>query len=161
LTVLDQPMGDVYGAHWSTDGRFDVPDAATPDEAVYLPGRNLLLAAKAGVWCGLRKVGTLAFGTLKANPFADGTPEFDRELAAVLQSALGAAIRVVRPFAGKTKDEVLRIGLARGLPIELTFSCLAPSADGLECGACNKCEERRRAFARVGLPDPIPGRAVG
>src|SRR4051794_24728928 len=62
LHVLDEPIADVYGdSHWSTRGT-DVPDAATADEAVYLPGRNLLLAAKASVWCRLRGIEALAFG---------------------------------------------------------------------------------------------------
>src|SRR5690348_3110213 len=47
--VLDEPVAEAYGdAHWST-GAGSVPDARTPDEAVYLPGRNLLLGAKAAV----------------------------------------------------------------------------------------------------------------
>src|SRR5262245_531525 len=53
LVVLDEPIRDVYGSHWSTDGN-GVPGAQTPDEAVYLPGRNLLLAVKASIWCRLR-----------------------------------------------------------------------------------------------------------
>jgi 7-cyano-7-deazaguanine synthase len=42
---------------------------------------------------------------------------------------------------------------AEGLPLELTFSCIAPE-DGLHCGRCNKCAERARGFARAGLADP-------
>src|SRR4029079_12318971 len=42
LVVLHQPTADLYGQHWSTTGE-TVPDESTPDEAVYLPGRNLLL----------------------------------------------------------------------------------------------------------------------
>src|ERR1700687_1306135 len=39
LVVLDQPIADVYGPHWSITGK-DVPDANSADEAVFLPGRN-------------------------------------------------------------------------------------------------------------------------
>src|SRR5262249_12845777 len=39
LTVLDMPVRDLYGDHWSITGR-GVPGAATPDDAVFLPGRN-------------------------------------------------------------------------------------------------------------------------
>src|SRR4051812_25041981 len=42
LTVLDQPVADVYGPHWSVTGE-NVPGDDTPDDAVFLPGRNLLL----------------------------------------------------------------------------------------------------------------------
>ena len=74
LTALQLPVADVYGAHWSVSGA-DTPDETTPDEAVYLPGRNLLLLAKTTVWCGLHGVGTIALGTLRGNPFADSTAE--------------------------------------------------------------------------------------
>ena len=52
LVILDLPMADVYGDHWSTTGQA-VPGAETPDEAVYLPGRNALLLIKAVLWCRL------------------------------------------------------------------------------------------------------------
>lgn len=152
LTVLDEPIAQVYGDHWSNAGRPGVPDAATPDEAVYLPGRNVLLAAKAAVWCRLRGIETLAFGTLRANPFPDSTPEFFRDFESVLNRALGGSLRIVRPYAGMSKAEVLRRGA--GLPLHLTLSCLDPvGPDFRHCGACNKCEERRRAFAEAGIVD--------
>ena len=49
MVVLDLPVADLYGAHWSLTGD-DPPGADSSDEAVYLPGRNLLLLSKAGVW---------------------------------------------------------------------------------------------------------------
>ena len=41
---------------------------------------------------------------------------------------------------------------ARGVPLELTFSCISP-VRGLHCGRCNKCAERRAAFRDAGLTD--------
>ena len=75
LQILDEPVADIYGPHWSTDGS-RVPDARSDDEAVYLPGRNVLLIAKAAVWCMLRDVDELALGCLQSNPFPDSTPAF-------------------------------------------------------------------------------------
>jgi 7-cyano-7-deazaguanine synthase len=75
LTVLEEPLGDVHGSHWST-GAASVPAAGTSDEAVYLRGRNVLLTLNASVWCRLRHVGTLALGCLGSNPFADSTSDF-------------------------------------------------------------------------------------
>src|SRR5438874_8708183 len=49
LTLLDMPVADLYGDHWSLTGR-GVPDAASPDEAVFLPGRHVLLRSKALLW---------------------------------------------------------------------------------------------------------------
>ena len=149
LTVLELPIADVYGSHWSVSGT-DAPDDTTPDEAVYLPGRNLLLLAKTTVWCALHGVGTIALGTLCGNPFADSSPAFFSGLAAMASLALGHQLNVVTPFAELTKAEVLERG--RDLPLEHTFSCVAP-VDGRHCQTCNKCAERRKAFAAAGIED--------
>ncbi|MGE3822300.1 MAG: 7-cyano-7-deazaguanine synthase [Isosphaeraceae bacterium] len=150
LTVLEEPIAQVYGDHWSNAGRPGVPDALTDDDAVYLPGRNVLLAAKAAVWCRLRGIEALAFGILKGNPFPDGTPDFFSDLAGVLNRAMDGRLRILRPYERSTKSEVLRRGL--GLPLSLTFSCLDP-VENRHCGRCNKCEERRKAFQRLGVAD--------
>jgi 7-cyano-7-deazaguanine synthase len=65
--------------------------------------------------------------------------------------AVGGSVRVLRPYAALSKWEVMQRG--EGLPLGLTFSCIHP-AGMLHCGRCNKCAERRRAFADASLPDP-------
>ncbi|HZY84613.1 MAG TPA: 7-cyano-7-deazaguanine synthase [Gemmataceae bacterium] len=150
LHVLDMPVQDLYGAHWGLTGE-GVPGAETPDEAVFLPGRNLLLLSKAMLWCYLNGVHELALAPLEANPFPDATPEFFSACEAVVNQAVGGRVRVWLPYRGLSKAEVLRRG--RGLPLEWTFSCIRPD-DGKHCGACNKCAERRRGFAAAGEPDP-------
>jgi 7-cyano-7-deazaguanine synthase len=150
LTVFELPIADVYGNHWSVSG-MEAPDETTPDEAVYLPGRNVLLLAKTTVWCALHGVRTIALGTLRGNPFADSSPAFFSGFAAVAGLALGHQLEVVTPFAQWSKAEVLERG--RDLPLEHTFSCVAPVGDR-HCQTCNKCGERRKAFAAAGIDDP-------
>jgi 7-cyano-7-deazaguanine synthase len=149
LAVFELPVADVYGPHWSVSG-MDAPDAATPDEAVYLPGRNLLLLVKTSVWCALHGVGRIALGTLKGNPFADSSREFFGGFAALADLAMANRLEVITPFAGLSKAEVLALG--RDLPLEHTFSCIAPVGDR-HCQTCNKCAERRKAFAEAGIED--------
>ena len=149
LVVVDEPIRDVYGPHWSTDGG-GVPGAETPDEAVYLPGRNLLLTVKSALWCRLRDIPELALGSLGTNPFPDSTPEFFRGLEAVIGQALRGSPKLLRPFDRLHKSDVVALG--DGLPLELTFSCIRP-VDGLHCGVCNKCAERRKGFRDADQPD--------
>ncbi|MCS6851693.1 MAG: 7-cyano-7-deazaguanine synthase [Gemmataceae bacterium] len=149
LHVLDLPVGDLYGEHWSLSGE-GVPDANSEDEAVFLPGRNVLLLAKAMLWCHLRQVPTLALGILHANPFPDATPHFFCAYQDAVNEAVGGRVRVLRPYSGLTKAEVIR--RADGVPLELTLSCLRP-IQGRHCGRCNKCAERRRAFRAAGRAD--------
>lgn len=150
LVVLDEPIRDVYGPHWSTDEGEEVPGAETPDEAVYLPGRNLLLTVKAAIWCRLRDIPSLALGSLGSNPFPDASPEFFNGLEAVLAQALSGAPELIRPYSHSHKADVIRRNA--GLPLRLTFSCIHPIS-GLHCGVCNKCAERHKGFLDAGVPD--------
>ena len=149
LTVLDLPVRDLYGAHWSTTGR-RVPNARTPDEAVYLPGRNLLLLSKAAVFCALNKIDSIAVGSLGHNPFPDATPRFFREFATVASKALNSRVKIIAPFRALPKEQVVRRG--KSLPLNLSFSCIAPRR-GMHCGRCNKCAERQQAFCKAGVED--------
>lgn len=163
LTVLHIPVEDIYREHWSLSG-IDVPDWTTADEAVELPGRNLLFASKASVWCSRNQTNVLAFGTLGANPFPDASPEFFLKMQQSISLAIGAPFFIARPFSGMKKSEVVKMGAH--LPLHLSFSCIDPrrpkhathakaATDDMfiHCGACNKCQERKKAFREGGLLD--------
>ena len=123
LTIVELPMRTLYGTHWSFTGR-DLPSAGTPDAAVYLPGRNILLTTCAGILCAQRGIGTIVLGTLRGNPFADASPRVLRMLARTLAAALGHPLRILTPLARVRKASLIR--RARALPLHLTFSCLQP-----------------------------------
>ena len=149
LRVLDLPVRDLYGVHWSLSGE-DVPGYDGAVDSNYLPGRNLLLLAKVAVLCALADADRIAMAALSANPFADGTPEFFRGFADVASQALSKRLSIKIPFRALDKAEVIRRG--RDLPLELTLSCIQPR-NGTHCGDCTKCAERREAFAASGVPD--------
>ena len=58
------------------------------------------------------------------------------------------------------KEDVIRLGAALGVPLELTLSCMNPVEGSgelpMHCGLCSKCRERRDAFAAAGVVDPTP-----
>jgi 7-cyano-7-deazaguanine synthase len=152
LVVCDLPVQPLYESHWSVSGQ-GVPDDQTSDDAVYLPGRNLLLLAQPSVWCALHGVHAIALGTLKGNPFPDSTRDFFDGFAILAERAMGHALEVLTPYAELTKTEVIERG--RGLALEHTFSCIDPR-DGRHCGQCNKCAERKHAFAACAVDDDTP-----
>src|SRR5436305_5171172 len=149
LVVLDLPLADLYDGHWSLTGN-DTPAAETPDEAVFLPGRNALLIVKAAVWCQLHAISELAMAPLGTSPFGDATSEFFRDFEAAINRGGQRRVRLSRPFGEMNKRQVMDLG--RDMPLELTFSCIAP-VKGLHCGRCNKCAERRAAFREAGMED--------
>jgi 7-cyano-7-deazaguanine synthase len=152
LVSLSVDMRDVYAStHWAVTG--DAPAYHTPDEDVYLPGRNIILLSKAAVFCAAANIDRVAIGTLDHNPFPDATPEFRASIAQTLSLGLAHPLRIDAPYARSSKADVIRRGIALGVPFELTLSCMKP-AGTMHCGTCSKCRERHDAFVEAGMPDP-------
>ena len=151
LASLAFTVADLYPpTHWALRGA--PPAFDTPDEDVYLTGRNIMLLSKAAIYCAQHGIGRLAIGPLAGNPFPDATPEFFSAMARALALGLNHAIEVVAPFAHLDKSDVIRLGAELGIPLALTLSCMNPQG-GLHCGRCSKCRERRDAFRDAGVED--------
>lgn len=152
LVRLSFTAEDLYPAtHWALRGQ--PPSFDTPDEDVYLAGRNVMLLSKAAIHCSQHGIGRIALGPLAGNPFPDATPEFFDAMARALSLGLAHTIVVDAPFASMEKSEVIRLGVELGVPLELTLSCMNPQ-NGSHCGRCSKCRERRDGFAEAGVSDP-------
>lgn len=152
LAHLAFSVRDLYPAtHWALRG--EPPAFDTPDEDVYLTGRNIILLSKAAIYCAQHRIGRLAIGPLAGNPFPDATAEFFDAMGRALSLGLAHDLTVVAPFASMSKGAVIRLGMELHVPLDLTLSCMSPS-DGKHCGRCSKCRERRDAFRDADIPDP-------
>jgi 7-cyano-7-deazaguanine synthase len=156
LASLAVDMTDVYpAAHWARRGA--APAYHTPDEDVYLPGRNIVLLGKAGVFCAAAGLGRLVIGTLDHNPFPDATPAFREAMASALSLGLAHPLEIAAPYARVGKAEVIARGQAAGVQLELTLSCMNAATNGSafprHCGVCSKCRERHDAFLEAGVTD--------
>jgi 7-cyano-7-deazaguanine synthase len=159
LASLSVDMTDVYAAsHWAIQGQ--PPGYHTPDEDVYLPGRNVILLGKAGVFCAAANIERLVLGTLDHNPFPDATPAFRSAMESALSLGLAHQLSIDAPYARTSKADVIRRGAALGAPLALTLSCMQPKMPGTEarhvlhCGLCSKCRERHLAFVEAEIADP-------
>jgi 7-cyano-7-deazaguanine synthase len=158
LTRVEFTMRDVYPpTHWAIRG--EPPAYDTPDEDVYLTGRNLVLLTKAGVVAARHGAHRIALGPLAGNPFPDARPEFFASMSNSLSLGLDHKIEIATPFLEWEKDAVIKRGVALSVPLELTLSCMNPR-EGLHCGKCSKCRERRDAFREAGVEDPTRYRQV-
>ena len=162
--TLSFTVSDLYPAtHWALRGR--PPAFDTPDEDVYLVGRNVALLSKAAIHCAQHRITRILLGPLAGNPFPDASPEFFDTMARALSLGLAHPIDIATPFASMEKSEVIRLGVELGVPLELTLSCMNPpsplrgygeasSLKALHCGECSKCRERRDAFRVAAVADP-------
>ena len=162
LQALRFTMEDVYPpTHWAIRGT--PPAYDTPDEDVYLTGRNLVLLAKAGTWCAEHRISHIALGPLAGNPFPDARPAFFAAMADALSLGLDWKVEIGAPYRDLHKEQVIQRGVQLGVPFALTLSCMRPlewesasDAPFRHCGACSKCRERRDAFEAAGVVDPTP-----
>jgi 7-cyano-7-deazaguanine synthase len=160
LLTIDLDMRDVYPrSHWAIRGA--APAYDTPDEDVYIVGRNIVLLTKAAIACAYQDIGRIAIGPLAGNPFPDATPAFFTAMGEALSLGLAHAIAIEAPFARWEKSAVILRGAELGVPFEMTLSCMSPvltAGRWSACGACSKCRERHDAFAEAGIEDPAaPG----
>jgi 7-cyano-7-deazaguanine synthase len=139
--TLTADVTDVYPPdHWALVGT--PPGFNTPDAAVYLEGRNLLLIAKAAVWCRHHDVPRLVIGSLAGNPFPDATAGFFAAMSAAASRGLAHQLDVAAPLLTMGKRDVMALGRQLGVPLRSTLSCMNPGEEDSHCEACSKCRER-------------------
>ncbi len=159
LAVIDlsATFTHIKSALLAADQR-EIP-AADYDEATMsqtmVPGRNLIFASVLAALAESREIPTVALATHGGDHhlYPDCRPAFNAALTAVVQQSTEGKVRVLTPFAGISKTEIVRLGLALAAPLHLTRSCY--SAGEFSCGKCGTCAERLQAFAANGTQDPI------
>ncbi len=87
-----------------------------------------------------------------ANAYPDCRADFIQAIGAAVNIGTYGKIKLVAPFVGKTKADVVKIGVALKVPYEITWSCY--ERGDRPCGKCATCLDRAKAFAANGIPDP-------
>ena len=161
--VVDLPdLGAlVEGVTALAAGGLDVPDLADLDEEAleqpptYVPNRNMILLALAAAYAEARGERDVFYGAQAHDEYGywDCTPDFVARLNEVFELNRRTPVAVHAPFAGKSKGETVKIGLALGVDYAHTWSCYR--GGDLACGTCPTCVERLRAFEEAGVADPI------
>jgi 7-cyano-7-deazaguanine synthase len=151
LVTLHADMHDIYPpTHWAIQGT--APAYDTPDEDVYIDGRNIILLAKASVFMARASIHRVFLGPLAGNPFPDASAEFFAAMARALSMGLASSIEIETPFAAMHKADVIRLGESLGVAMERSLSCMQP-IEGVHCGRCSKCRERIEGFSEAGVED--------
>jgi 7-cyano-7-deazaguanine synthase len=126
----------------------------------YIPARNMIFYALAGYYAETLGTPLIVGGHNGIDPetFPDSSPDFFTHVNSLYRLGLWSyprsPVSIKLPLAGKPKDEVLSMGLKLGVPFEVTWSCYW---DGEKhCGRCGSCLERKDAFRRLGVADPVP-----
>lgn len=127
--------------------------------STYVPFRNGLMLSEAASFAGniFENNSVEIFIGAHAddaagNAYADCSEEFINAMNAAILFGTYGKIKIVAPFVGKNKSDVVKIGLELGTPYKFTWSCY----EGGEkpCGECGTCIDRKKAFELNGVKDP-------
>ena len=157
--ILD--ISGVFNAVMSSNsltGDKEVPEGHYAEDTMkstVVPFRNAIFMINAAAVASTIKYDRVAYGAHGGDHaiYPDCRPEFVDSMRSMMQVADYAKIGVYAPFLDIDKGEVIKKGIALGVPYEDTWSCYK----GLEksCGKCGTCVERLEAFNDVGVADPI------
>lgn len=139
-------------SHSTYDSQLEEKDSKEAIDS-YVPFRNgLLLSAATAIAdsIGADEIRYGAHGSDYAYP--DCSEEFVNAFSNASSIGTENHVTVKAPLVGLTKTDVIRKGLALGVPYHLTWSCY----EGGEkpCGKCASCIDRINAFKANGVDDP-------
>ncbi len=86
------------------------------------------------------------------NAYPDCRADFIEKIGDAVNIGTYGKIKLVAPFLGKTKADVVKIGTDLNVPYELTWSCY--ERGDKPCGHCATCLDRAKAFRLNGIDDP-------
>ncbi len=154
-----------FGGSALTDMELAVPTTGVTEEipVTYVPGRNLLFLSIAASYAEVVGAEHIYIGVnaLDYSGYPDCRPEFIDAVQQTLRVGTkagveGHAIQIETPLLHWSKAEIIRQGMAIGVPYHLTTSCYQGGAEA--CGECDSCRLRLKGFAEAGFDDPLPYR---
>ena len=151
-------LAGLFGANALTDAGVPLPAGGYRAETLpqtTVPNRNMVLLAVGLAWAAATDFDAAAFGAHAGAgaTYPDCRPAFAAAMDRAARLCDHRPLRVLAPFADRTKADVVRRGAELGVPFELTWRCYAGGET--PCGTCGTCADRRAAFAACGITDPL------
>ena len=123
----------------------------------YVPNRNAILESQAVAYAESLKAGAVCIGSTGGDHICpDNSPAFIEAMQGLVDEGtmLKPEIQMIAPLSTLDKVAAVQIGVALGVPFELTWSC--HNNVDKACGHCSNCLSRKEAFAANNMTDPIP-----
>lgn len=81
--------------------------------------------------------------------FPDNSKEYMDKFNELIDVGSPEKIRIEAPAINMDKEEIIKLGVDTGAPMELSYSCYKGESD--PCGVCESCMRRKRAFKKMGI----------
>jgi 7-cyano-7-deazaguanine synthase len=125
----------------------------------YVPYRNGLFLSIAASMALSLGCDIICYGAHRDDAAGDAYPDCSEAFNEAIKTAVylgsGKKITVYAPFIDKKKSDIVKIGTELKVPYEMTWSCY--KGEKRPCGVCGTCIDRREAFEKNGLKDPLEG----
>ena len=83
--------------------------------------------------------------------FPDNSKEYMEKFNELIDVGSPEKIKIEAPLIDLNKEEIVTLGLEFGAPMELSYSCY--KGEEKQCGVCESCMRRKRAFKNLGIKD--------
>ncbi|MBF0313797.1 MAG: 7-cyano-7-deazaguanine synthase QueC [Oligoflexia bacterium] len=161
--IVDISFLKEIGGSSLTDSKMQVSDFKGESTAIptsYVPFRNTIIISLAVAWAEVVGAVRIYIGAVHedSSGYPDCRPSYYKAMNKLIHEGTKAtSIHVVTPVIHLSKDKIIQQGVDLHAPFEYTWSCY--KAEDAACGVCDSCALRLRAFARLGMTDPIKYRS--
>ena len=125
--------------------------------STYVPFRNGLFLSSAASIALSHGCSKIMYGAHADDAAGAAYPDCSLDFVNAMNQAIylgsGNQLTIEAPFVSLTKADVVKKGLELGVPYELTWSCY--EGGDKPCGKCGTCIDRRKAFEKNGVIDPL------
>ncbi len=136
--------------------QLDKANAVHDNLSTYVPFRNGLFLSSAASIALSNGCDVIYYGAHSddaQNAYPDCSKEFTEAINEAIYLGSGKKVKVVGPFVGLHKSDIVKVGMDLKVPFELTWSCY--EGGDKACGVCGTCIDRKKAFLANGIKDPI------
>lgn len=161
--VIDLPwLVNISNSSLNTDEEVPEPSAEDLDDleksnetasSVWVPARNTVFTSIALSYAESIGADTIIVGWNgeEGATFPDNSKEYMEKFNELIEEGSPEKIRIEAPLINLNKEEIVELGVECGAPMELSYSCYKGREK--QCGVCESCMRRKRAFEELGLKD--------
>ncbi|WP_405295199.1 7-cyano-7-deazaguanine synthase QueC [Methanobrevibacter sp.] len=129
----------------------DLSKSSESASSVWVPARNTVFTSIALSYA--ESIGAdiiiVGWNGEEGETFPDNSKEYLEEFNRLIDVGSPEKIRIEAPCIDLNKEEIVKLGVEIGAPIELSYSCY--KGDDKPCGVCESCMRRKRAFKKIGI----------
>ena len=131
----------------------DIEKSSKTASSVWVPARNMVFTSIAISYAesiGAEKI-IVGWDAEEATTFPDNSKEFLNAFNKLIDVGSPENIKIEAPAIDLSKEEIVKLGVEVGAPMELSYSCY--KGGDKHCGVCESCMRRKRAFKQLGIDD--------